>query len=614
MTMKSLLALSILAAPVWSQTPVEKLLPGDALVFVEASGDPCRREAADLALAKIWHEPEVQEFARPLLAWSGMGLGALKMQLQGFGFGPETWEAFLGGRFTFSVYGLREYEWTSTYEMDGETHEYTSHAALPDLVFTFEYFQGEPGVVHDIVATAEGLLGSVDDLAHTQVEVAGQTVDRLADPKGEAPMEILYFVKNDRLFVSTSRELLAGILGRMAGEGKPSLASDPEFQAVRDKVRRPDTMLFLFSEVELLTRALAAVADDSDLDALAEIVPYRASGYGMELDAPGIRDRVVSLLVPDSPIAALAKSSGPLAHLGALPAETGAFCTLSVPPEKALDTLVAFLGGIDARAGERVQARLAEFRQQAGFDLRNDLLASIGPEMSLYVAWPGKSVTPDLGMAIQVRNREKLEAILQGFAQQVTGGMPRSLAYRDADIRFLELPGPRFDGNRGAMRPAWVFQGDTLLITPWPQAAKNWIAGRLDGTPRLEARPDYARLAENFRAGGMDPAAGCWVGYADLGALTGWVWDNAAPYVQSFAPAQREVQLDFAAWPRSEAVTQHLFGALSVTRVEGDMVYTEMYSPLGCLVPTTALVGFGLIAPGMMMARPAHYPTPMEEY
>ena len=148
------------------------------------------------------------------------GLGAAKMQLQSFGFGPEAVEAFLRGRYTVSLHGVDSYEWSGTYEWDGETHEYSSQATLPNLILTFEYYEGEPGVVHEIVATGEGLLEQAGaEVGFEKVELGGRTVGRLTDPQGQSPIEILYYVENDRFVLGTKRETLVAFMQAGQSEG-----------------------------------------------------------------------------------------------------------------------------------------------------------------------------------------------------------------------------------------------------------------------------------------------------------------------------------------------------------------------------------------------------------
>jgi hypothetical protein len=257
------------------------------------------------------------------------------------------------------------------------------------------------------------------------------------------------------------------------------------------------------------------------------------------------------------------------------------------------DATMFMLQSMDEGVSRDYKRFQQEFREHLGFDLREDLLGSLGSEMNVFATFTGRALIPDVGLLVSVKDKQKVGEILGGLWGAMSGGAPNRLEYQDHTLVVGAINGDRhFDLDESTIRPTFTFVDDYLLITLWPQAAKNLIASKSDGSPRFRDRAGYKELAANLD--GVSAANSSTLMYVDCATAMEFVLDNATPFIQSFVPASQEIPLDVAAWPRTEVITKHLFGMIGAYEVNDREVYAEIYSPTGYVMPTSILAGLGM--------------------
>ena len=136
------------------------------------------------------------------------------------------------------------------------------------------------------------------------------------------------------------------------------------------------------------------------------------------------------------------------------------------------------------------------------------------------------------------------------------------------------------------LRPAFAFVGEYLLVTPWPQAAKNLIRSLGTNKAGLFSREDFA-LTYGHLKGERKGAGTLGLYYVDLRALVGFVVDTLAPVAQ-FAALPEELPLDPGLLPSAAIFNRHLFGIIASTEKTEHGMYAEYWSP-------TSVMGGGLI-------------------
>ena len=574
-----LLFLVVLLAPVTcAQIDVPALLPKSTLVHVEITPGPVRDGAADLAIANIWNELEVQRFAGPLKAMLDAQFdqldGAMREQV-GLGFRDlvSLWET----RFTFSLISVKP-------GAPGDP------GLTPDMLLTLDLGEGVDvtrGAIDKLeLLVAEGLGGTFSD-----GKIAGRTVRvlHIGDADG-----VYYTFHETTLLVTTTSTTMERLLGVLAtGSPSESLSEHGDFIKARDRVRTDKTVLWAFMELQGLLEILwlnQAPDVQRDFSEIFITEAYQTFYYGMDVDGRGVRERFSTRLPEDTDWTLAPGSDAKAIRLPEfLPAETGMVTCGVVQFDEAYDQFMPTLEERYPREAATVRGLLDTLGQKLGIDVRRDLLPSLGPEYAIYLSWPGAAVIPDVGFAFEVRRsaREKIRDTISTIKTALAGDVEiRELTFRGTKIQWLDLtamadagdlarPGPH------TLKPSFALVGDYLVITLWPQSLKNLIHGLDKGTPRLKDAPDFKRLRAEVSPESDESS----LFYVDLTRATGFVLDNATPIFQMLVPPSLgQGGVDLAALPTSRSVTRHMFGMLGVSRWDGkNAMYSEMYSPSGVL-------------------------------
>ncbi len=162
-----------------------------------------------------------------------------------------------------------------------------------------------------------------------------------------------------------------------------------------------------------------------------------------------------------------------------------------------LDQVMNLVGQIEPRQAEQMREGLTQAEQHLDFSIREDLLKSLGDTWRIF-AQPGpNSLVSGWTLAIQVRDRQKLErvheillATAKGGLEQAGQGGPSLTAdtVNGHTVHTLEFGHPRIP-----VAPSWCLTDDELFITATPQMMNPLLSNGGDG-PSLAQHPDVANL------------------------------------------------------------------------------------------------------------------------
>ena len=511
----------------------------------------------------------------------------------------EELKALKASRLTLSLLNLSVQEATTSQDSED--------AVVPEVVLTFEFglalphFRRAMDRLEDMIAGAAGGVFQDDS-------IAGRKVRHLPIPFGKG-FGIWHTLHDDVLIVTTSRAAMAGVLARLeTRDKKDTLAGNATYREIEKHIVRDGTLLRAYGDVKRILGVLFAQMPEATRDAFSlwGFNAYQAIGYGLDFDGVGIRDRIYTRLVDDH--------GWPTGrHLGEtrirtheiVPAETGVYAAGLLDFEQMYDALLKTLDNGYPRLAEEMRSGAAQVDINLGFNLRDDLLGTLGPEYCVFMAWPGKAVLPDIGLMLQVREnaRPKIEGIIDTVRDEVQDKIEiRETVFRGTKIQWLDFT--RLAGADRAktfgphnLKPTFAFVDEYFVVTLWPQAMKNLIAGLENKTPRLKDRPDFVRLRSKISPQGDEAS----LFYVDIEGAVGFVMDNGVPFLQSLVPSDPSVPLDVGAFPTTDCVTKHLFGMMGVSRWSGEhAVYSEMYSPTGAV--TSYVVVSGVIVATLVMS------------
>ena len=284
-----------------------------------------------------------------------------------------------------------------------------------------------------------------------------------------------------------------------------------------------------------------------------------------------------------------------------VPAETGFLYSFAASWEGFYDYMMGVLHAVDPGVVEQAQMGLAQVEAMIGAELRKDILPMIGPEVSLAVSWPHNGLIPDVALLVGLKDVSGFQKWCAGlqerFASELKAG---SVEYMGHTINYFgpaQIPTIPGMSIRPQVRISMTVIDDFLVITPWPQVAKNLINGLKSGKPRLKDNPDFKSVLAKLNAG-SNTTGNTWLMYVDVKALAGFVLDNAVPFIQSVVPDDLGIPVDikWGMFPATSTITRHLEGVMAVGHIERDGLFAQYYSPTGVLFPQLLMTaGMGVL-------------------
>jgi hypothetical protein len=561
------------------------LFPSGTVLTLSFDGGPCAEHSKDLALSKIWHEPEVQEFVKEPLGMLheqlDTNVGQMSKQL---GLTEDELHGLLKTRIAL---GLTRFEMP-----EGGMGEPSL-----DLMLAVD-LRGQQKAMTAILKMLEKQLESME-MNPVDSTVAGIPARKLPT-KGGAPFDgVTYLFHDGWLIAATSVPQLEAALGRAkSGEAAGSLASDTPYAAAMKEIARPKTVFSAYMNYGFVLEKVGEVQPEvKAMMASAGLGSMRSIGFGVDLDGPSIRERIWVGMAPDGPLQKLMAPIDLNGVLARIPKRSFAAFAQGINPKEYFNYFTRLAGDLPAGTEDLDQV-LAEVDKFLGANWREDLLPNLGPEFAGFAALPQYGVVPDVGVLIKVGDRSKIEAALAKIMDRPKAkATHRTVKAGDVVVHYLDLGVLEIDPDFN-MRPAYAFVDDYLLVSLAPHSAKNIIAsmGLKDGG--LAAREDFARSFGRLKA--ESPGAGsAAIGYVDAQWLAGFLLDSAIPIAQSAVPADEleSAKLDLGMIPSTQAITKHLSAILFQAQMKEGGIYEEVVSPTGFLGGVVALGAVGAMVP-----------------
>jgi len=249
---------------------------------------------------------------------------------------------------------------------------------------------------------------------------------------------------------------------------------------------------------------------------------------------------------------------------------------------------------------------LAKANQAVGFDIRKDLIGSLGDEFAVFA--------PNFTAVVKMKDAEKFKTCVNKLLATMAQEMAKDRDFAGAVLKLNTMPyqGKTItyvDGMRAPLffQPCYILQGDYAVFALSPMALKDYLQTMTRG----ETLADQADFQTVRRRMGAD-ASGLY--YADSKPLLLSVYE-IMPWLLGSAkmvpPEFAAMVPDSAKLPPSSLIARHLFGSTAAFRPLPDGLLAESYSPLGLPLPpeirqgglaTTAILA-GMLLPALTKAR-----------
>ena len=298
----------------------------------------------------------------------------------------------------------------------------------------------------------------------------------------------------------------------------------------------------------------------------------------------------------------------------ALPADVLKLTTTGSPWARAMrldvggafDVLIEVLDEAgDGRALEDIGEGLAEFRAELGFDLREDLLGSLGATWLVYtdasfggMYGSGLAVVSD-GLA----DAEKLEEVLLGLqasfnaAMDEGGGMPFRFVEMDLGEAVVQtMPLPMFS-------PSWTVRDGRWFFANSPQSVLTAVGAAKDQEGSIERSKTFTEISPALGVPADAKRTGVMVLNPRKTAITTYQSVNMIVAMVG-GELERETGIDLGeAIPPLSTITPHLSAAGGVSWVDGSGYHSRMRTPFPgatMLSPDAMIGGSPVVAAAMV--------------
>ncbi len=357
---------------------------------------------------------------------------------------------------------------------------------------------------------------------------------------------------------------------------KGTLLDNERYRYLSNRLDRRPGSLFAYADVErILARSRSARSDreEQELKALG-FDGVKAIGASFSPVEGGARWRVYAH-APTPRRGALALISQPSRTLSApsmAPAGASFLVSLGADPKSIFDQVMAMVREFDGEDSYQEALRdIDAAQEEIGFHPVNDLLASLGDEISFFGTLPKTGFIPDVALVVNLRDSGKFNQILSALTDRVQEEAPQvsitTLQYKGRTLYSLtaddwELPVPL----------AFTIDQNRLLVSLGMQSLKKIVNGNSAGT--LADDPQFRQAASQLGFRPNDPAT--FLYYIDAKALFEWGYNTAVPMLGSQVPP--ELGLDMALLPMTETLSQHIRNPMSIYRVDDQGLTIDMLS------------------------------------
>lgn len=609
------LAAALTPAATAKESSLARLLPPDTLLLAGIEDvDAYRAAQQDMPLYRILAEDEVQAFLEKPKAKLAEAIEALEgtiRQQPGFEDFDLSIPQLLEGRY-------------------GRLFLAVTHVTLPDpqaglpfpdigLVIGVEAREGAPDwstLVKDLATRALSRQGMQASFQHVDSEEGGY--DEL--PLG--PVSLLVARTGDFHLFSTSRQALSAVLRRASGQGGESLATSPGFQNALRRVGivGPGAMvgyvdggLTMRTVTEAVKMALAMegeneaipivdkVADVSGLLGLGALLGASVSENGVAHGRGfmGLRGEPKGLL------ACTPNEGLDLSMLQKIPKDVTSASLFLADMGAIYDTVMEIVRAVDEQVYQQVRNTIDAFGQQLGgpdapLDVRNDVLANLGPQFAIVAPTASNPMMPSLIVMAKSKDPGRLMASLRKlleFGGAMSQGQLQvsTSSYRDHEL--LVVSGSPQTGL--PFQPAMAVVDGDFVLSLSVGDLKRLIRDREREGSSLLANEDFQRFYSRIPEGATLNA----LSYNDVKRTVESAYSSLTMALPMITMASEvELPVDLALLPRSEAITSHLFGSLSYTMAVEDGWVTESFGPMGGEV-LGAAVGAAVGAGALFLMR-----------
>lgn len=549
---------------------LENYLPQRTLAFC-SSGDVARmmQSMEETAIYKIFKEEEVQTFLEDIIKKVEEMLKKVESRI---GMSSEELCSFPMGQVGVAFLGMTS----------------TGSDTIPDIVLSVDLREGRSKFEHLYKQLLQYLKeqgkGEFTESSHRFEERTIHHLDLAHGPK------VYFTFLMDALVAALNKDSLEQVVSNFTHEKKEVLAENPQFVKTRKMAGVEETSFFLYAAPEAFFSYFqgSLPPDKSEQMKFFGVDSISSFGYGSSFLEGGFRD-VFFLDVKERNnfIGKLMECSGkgPLKSLRLVPKESLFFQTFTLNIPKIWDQIFAMIKAFNPAEFKKAEKGMQKFEEASGMDFRNDLLNLIGEEFCMYVTLSATGPIPEIAGMVELKQPEKIDALLKGLLEKFGRDLSlKEITFENCPLRYVESLGPKIPFS-----PAFAIIEGFLVLGGTPQTVKKAIRQFKGEGESILNNEDFSRLLK--LNGIKDPGDLAQITYMDLRKGFSFGYNLAMPFIPLAFAGKKDLPVDFALLPTSDAIARHLFGYISYQRRIENGILSETYSPVGNPFPFLALMG-----------------------
>ena len=590
------------ARPVEAQQGLMPFLPEDTIAALSAPNlQASMAEFANMPLAKIWHEEEVQNFL-------GDGMEMLQEQIQ-MGM-AQAEQMHAQGMLPVDPARLMELRVNGfTLAITKLGLEMGDFGPMPAVgVMAHVDFGDTAQQWNGLVRMGLGMLEQEagDEVVFEESEVGGYKVITLA-PAMAPPdfgMAMNVALVDGGIVIGTITDQVKATVQAMV-DGKHRLTASDTYKANASHLTSDGAEFEAYIRPDkVVDFAMNALDMGSQMD--PDLAMIDAEGIARAFDALGImsiksmgtsssykdgKAVITSYTVAPAPdrkgLMAASNKTLNMDFLRWVPKDAVSFSAATFEPMSVYDSLVEALRAYDPETAEMVLGQLGFMEDKVGLKLRDDLFGAMGDTM---ISWsmPMASMmsAPEMAILAKVQDEKKVVKALGTFAQ-MTDGM---IELEESERRGVTTYQVRINVDPGAgagmgmnpldmFNPSFAFKDGYMVMGFSPSDIRR-VFKRMDRGEDADPKRDMRGNKEFAAYVDQLPEGLSSVGFTDWKASFESGYQMVAS-MMAFLPMDENIPIDMSMLPDASTMTQHLFGSIYYTKVDGAGISATTISPFG---------------------------------
>ena len=554
-------------------------------------------EMAQMPIAKMWNEPDVQKFVAPLMAMVREQMDQLMAQGK---------EMHASGQLPVDPSTM------GSMRLDGMTF------AITKLQMDEGDFGPQPNVgmlMHmDFGASAEQMKGllslgmslmeqqAADMVEKSEVKVGDVTVTSWASSGPvETPMGLNVAMLPTGIVVGTLKDEVVAALEAMQ-KGTPVLTASAAYgETTKGLTTNGAEMLMYLRTDKAMDIAMQAMQMAQGM--APEMGMVDMAGVGRVMDALGLRgmksmgmtsayvdgraeDRTFMTVPAAERKGLMSVSTKPLdmTFLKWVPKDVVSVRAMTMEPMVLHDALMGAMTAYDPQMAEGMMAQMAEMEKQVGFSMKDDLFGSMGDQV-VYWSMPlaGLMSAPEMTLLMRVKDQARMLKVLEAMATMTDG----AIELEKSDKRGIEQWSLRINADPSAemegmnlselVNPTFAFKNGWMVMALSPgdvKRAMNRMDREDDPKGDIRGNKEFAPYV------GKLPANAVSMSFLDWKAEFESLYQTLS-FALSMIPASEDNPIDTTQLPEVSVLTQHLFGSMSWSTVDENGFRSEATGPFG---------------------------------